>query len=93
MMHCGLLPERQWANKRKTKKKKTGARGLRSIIEKATLDLMYEIPSEENIVSCVITKDVIENGAAPIVTYSDDALDQPVPLKKKHTEKKADETA
>lgn len=78
---------------REAMERKTGARGLRSIIEKATLDLMYEIPSEENIVSCVITKDVIENGAAPIVTYSDDALDQPVPLKKKHTEKKADETA
>ena len=78
---------------REAMERKTGARGLRSIIEKATLDLMYEIPSEENIVSCVITKDVIENGAAPIVTYSDDALDQPVPLKKKHTEKKSDETA
>ena len=36
--------------------RKTGARGLRSIIEKATLDLMYEIPSDDRVAKCVITK-------------------------------------
>ena len=39
--------------------RKTGARGLRSIIEKATLDLMYEIPSDDRVAKCVITKEVI----------------------------------
>lgn len=39
--------------------RKTGARGLRSIIEKATLDLMYEIPSDDRVAKCVIAKEVI----------------------------------
>ena len=43
--------------------RKTGARGLRSIIEKATLDLMYEIPSDDRVAKCVITKEVITDGA------------------------------
>lgn len=41
-------------------KKKIGARGLRSIVENALLDLMYEIPSEKNIKKIVITKDIID---------------------------------
>jgi len=40
--------------------RKTGARGLRAIMEAATLDLMYQIPSDESIASCVITKDIVE---------------------------------
>jgi len=40
--------------------RKTGARGLRAIMEAATLDLMYQIPSDESIANCVITKDVVE---------------------------------
>ena len=37
--------------------RKTGARGLRSIIENTMLDVMYELPSREDIVECVITKE------------------------------------
>ena len=44
--------------------RKTGARGLRAIMEKATLDTMYEIPSDENIGTCIITADTVE-GTAP----------------------------
>ncbi len=51
--------------------KKTGARGLRAIMEKVVLDLMYEIPSDEYIESCIITKETVEEGDAPILTYSD----------------------
>jgi len=40
--------------------RKTGARGLRAIMEAATLDLMYQIPSDESIAKCVITKDIVE---------------------------------
>lgn len=40
--------------------RKTGARGLRAIMEAATLDLMYQIPSDESIANCVITKDIVE---------------------------------
>src|SRR5437667_352851 len=48
-------------------KQKTGARGLRSILEEVMLDLMYEIPSQREIRECVITEDVIEGRAAPLL--------------------------
>jgi len=51
--------------------RKTGARGLRSIIEKAMTDTMYNIPSDENIGVCVITGDVIDSNAEPQITYRD----------------------
>lgn len=44
----------------------TGARGLRGIFEKTMTEIMYELPSNKDIVKCVITKDVIENGEEPI---------------------------
>jgi ATP-dependent Clp protease ATP-binding subunit ClpX len=44
----------------KALERKTGARGLRAIMENAMLDLMYRIPSDESISRCVITKDIIE---------------------------------
>src|SRR5881396_1023896 len=48
-------------------KQKTGARGLRSILEEVMLDLMYEIPSQREIRECVITEDVIEGKASPLL--------------------------
>ena len=44
--------------------RKTGARGLRAIMEAATLDLMYQIPSDESIAKCVITKDTVDTALA-----------------------------
>lgn len=49
--------------------RKTGARGLRSIIEKSMMDLMYTVPSDESIESCVVTKDVIEGTGNPKFSY------------------------
>lgn len=46
---------------------KTGARGLRAIMEDALLDLMYEIPSDKTIRQVIVTKDAIEKKQAPIV--------------------------
>ena len=46
--------------------RKTGARALRSVMEKVMLDIMYEIPSSKNIKNCTITKDTVTNGAKPI---------------------------
>lgn len=54
-----------------TMKRKTGARGLRSIIEKAVTDLMYEVPSDEEIARCIITKEVVEGTGEPQIIYSD----------------------
>ncbi|WP_214533426.1 ATP-dependent Clp protease ATP-binding subunit ClpX [Staphylococcus pseudintermedius] len=45
--------------------RKTGARGLRSIIEEALIDIMYDIPSTENVVKVVITKETIVNETEP----------------------------
>jgi ATP-dependent Clp protease ATP-binding subunit ClpX len=46
--------------------RKTGARALRSIIEDFMIDIMYEVPSLKEIGKCIITKDVVEQGAKPI---------------------------
>lgn len=48
----------------KALERKTGARGLRAIMEAVTLDLMYHIPSDESIKSCQITKDMVEGNLA-----------------------------
>ena len=72
--------------------RKTGARGLRSIIEKATLDLMYEIPSDDRVAKCVITKEVITDGAQPEITYSDNPAEKKQ-IKKKRSVKNSDEIA
>ncbi len=47
--------------------RKTGARGLRSIIEETMLDIMYEIPSTDNIDKCIITKECVENKKQPVL--------------------------
>lgn len=49
--------------------KKTGARGLRSIMESVMMDVMYEIPSDDNIAECIITKDAVEGKEQPLVHY------------------------
>ena len=49
----------------KSFERKTGARGLRSIIENVMTDIMYDIPSNEKIEKCIITKDTIQNNAKP----------------------------
>jgi len=50
-------------------KTKTGARGLRSILEHAMLDIMYELPAIANLKECVITEDVITKNAKPKLIY------------------------
>jgi ATP-dependent Clp protease ATP-binding subunit ClpX len=54
---------------REALKRKTGARGLRSILENAMLDVMYDIPSQDRVKEVVISEDVILNKANPIVLY------------------------
>ena len=49
--------------------RKTGARGLRSVMENIMMDVMYEIPSDDNIAECIITKDAVEGKAQPLVHY------------------------
>ncbi len=50
-------------------KRKTGARGLRAILERAMLEVMYELPSRDNVKECVISEEVILRKAEPILIY------------------------
>jgi len=52
---------------RQAMKRKSGARGLRSILESAMLDLMYDIPSRDDVEECVINEEVIEQGSNPLM--------------------------
>lgn len=56
--------------------RKTGARGLRSIMERVMMDVMYRIPSDETIEKCIITKDAVDGISQPEVLHRE------VPLKK-----------
>ena len=49
--------------------RKTGARGLRSIMETALLDTMYDIPGQDNIAEVIINAEVIDEGAKPLLVY------------------------
>ena len=49
--------------------RKTGARGLRSIMEDVLIDIMYEIPSDDNIAECILTKDVVDGKGKPRIVY------------------------
>ena len=52
---------------RKALAQKSGARGLRAILENAMLDLMYELPSRDDVAECVVGVEVIEQGAEPVL--------------------------
>ena len=52
---------------RQAMKRKSGARGLRSILESVMLDLMYDIPSRDDVEECVINEEVIEQGSNPLM--------------------------
>jgi len=59
-----------WSIADKGLKRETGARGLRSIIENALLDVMFELPSRKDVSKCVITKETIEKGLKPTLVTS-----------------------
>ena len=64
--------------------RKTGARGLRTIIESVMLDIMYEIPSDPTIEKVVITKGCVEKKSKPRMTYNTDRKEtEPIASKKK----------
>jgi ATP-dependent Clp protease ATP-binding subunit ClpX len=54
---------------RKAMSRNSGARGLRSVMEAAMLDVMYELPSDEHAVECVINEQVIADGEYPVILY------------------------
>ncbi|MEF9437491.1 MAG: hypothetical protein L0922_01590 [Candidatus Mariimomonas ferrooxydans] len=50
-------------------RRKTGARGLRAILEEVMLEVMYEIPSQNKIKECIITEDVINRKEKPVLIF------------------------
>ncbi|MBI2447159.1 MAG: ATP-dependent Clp protease ATP-binding subunit ClpX [Candidatus Omnitrophica bacterium] len=54
---------------REAMKKGTGARGLRLILEDIMLDIMYEIPSQRDIIECIVTGDCVVNRKKPVIIY------------------------
>jgi ATP-dependent Clp protease ATP-binding subunit ClpX len=60
---------------RKAIERKTGARGLRSIMEGILLDTMFDLPSLEGVEEVVISREVVEGGARPLYIYADRAGD------------------
>ena len=71
-MELELTEDAVKAVAQKSLERKTGARGLRSIMEKAMMDVMYRIPSDDTIAKCIVTKETIENGEAPLLEYRTD---------------------
>lgn len=57
---------------RKAHAQKTGARGLRSILEEVMLDLMYELPSLKNVRECLITEETISGAGKPVLFYENE---------------------
>ncbi|MSO46838.1 MAG: ATP-dependent Clp protease ATP-binding subunit ClpX [Thermoleophilia bacterium] len=68
-----------WAIADKALERETGARGLRSIIESALTDVMFELPSRTDIARCIVTRETIERGTRPtLVTAGGHAsIDEP----------------
>ena len=64
---------------KRTLERKTGARGLRSIMEETLMPMMYEIPSDFTVEKVTITKEMIENNAKPAIVYNKDR--KPVKIK------------
>jgi ATP-dependent Clp protease ATP-binding subunit ClpX len=68
--------EALWEIADKALARETGARGLRSIIEGALLDVMFELPSRKDVVKCAITKETIQKGLKPTLVTSAGADDE-----------------
>ena len=56
--------------------RKTGARGLRTIIDEIMLDVMFEIPSSRSVAKCTITEETVNDGEPPILVHSEDEADR-----------------
>ena len=52
-------------------KRKTGARGLRSILENIMMDVMFRVPSDDSILECIITEEAVQGESAPLVVCKD----------------------
>jgi len=58
---------------KKALERKSGARGLRSVLEEAMLDIMYDLPSQEHVQECIISEQVIVDGDYPVILYDNES--------------------
>ena len=58
---------------RKALAQKSGARGLRAILESSMLDLMYELPSRDDVEECVVNEEMIQQGTDPLLVFKQKA--------------------
>ncbi|MBM3369266.1 MAG: ATP-dependent Clp protease ATP-binding subunit ClpX [Burkholderiaceae bacterium] len=68
-----IRPEALHAIARKAIKRKTGARGLRSILEASLLDVMFDLPGQQHVAKVVLDENAIEAGAKPLLIYAETA--------------------
>jgi ATP-dependent Clp protease ATP-binding subunit ClpX len=66
-----IRPAALHAIAKKALARKTGARGLRSILEHALLDIMYDLPNQQNVTKVVIDENTITQGAKPLLIYQE----------------------
>ena len=71
-VELSFTPEAIEAIADKTIKRKTGARGLRAIMETTMMDLMYTVPSDDKIATCLVTKEMVEGTGEPEMTYREE---------------------
>ena len=66
-MELSFEDDALYAIAKKAKEKKVGARALRAIIEEFMLDIMYEVPKDDNIGKVTITRDYVEKNGGPLI--------------------------
>ncbi len=76
-----IRPDALKAIARKAIKRKTGARGLRSILESALLDTMYELPTQSNIKRVVLEEAAITGEGKPLLVFADESEPKQEPKK------------
>ena len=74
-------------------KRKTGARGLRAIMEQTMMDLMYEIPSDDTILSCQVTEEMVKENKEPVLERRENKEKNKIPKAGKLLKKADDESA
>ena len=68
-----IRPSALQAIARKALARKTGARGLRSILEHSLIDTMFELPTLDGVAKVVVDEHIIEEGAKPLLVYREQA--------------------
>lgn len=84
-----FTPEALTSIAKKAIERKTGARGLRSIIENMLLDTMFEVPDKEDVEKVIVSKETVEDGKAPVYVHADTKKKKP----SKKDEKEAESVA